>query len=654
MQVNWDIVGLAVSLGVFSLTQVFLFLKHRRVQRLFQEIENLQRTPQDRCAEVIGTAIAAYRLVRRLEERGFLRESDVDRIEAMLVKGLRKAAEGLCGQLTDSQRELVQRLLQDQHLTPSEVDLLEQAVWKQIALPAQQDLVMTRVEALERQVGVIARIMSHNLLYLSLLVISGCSALALLYLALQRGPDAPPAESVPTIHATLGIIEWQDRQKTLSFVQPVTARLSTYPGLKVGHRVFGASKSEADQAIAMLRRQEIQALILSPLRFVTLRRTLPLDPFMMLSTRGSRLYKAVICVRADSPYRSLADLKDEPIGFLPAESASGYQLPIVSFRTAHIDPEALHRVTLMNHGELRKALEEGRIAAGGTFADNCTSSPALRVLMETASIPNGVLVLAPDLPPEVRDALRDGFERLAGELERQEFSLYGDGPVGKDRIDGFTEFDAAAYERFEQVVGLALPQERLVIRWQAEGTVQSDLLPRFVSLLETHLLSSGRFRLETDVSETSSEAIGRFLVTLLPAGGTGATGVLVRVAGPLPGKELKMTTSARIPTDGTGLEEESARSAYEILRTFPIQGYLVPIDRTGQLGIACGSLAGVRPGMEARVDGRPSVRRIESDDIGEMTTRVPLPEGMSPEESRGRRVVLTYPPRPEPAEGNVP
>jgi len=375
---------------------------------------------------------------------------------------------------------------------------------------------------------------------------------------------------------------------------------------------------------------------------------MPLEPFRMLSTRGSRLYQGVICVRKDSPFRTLADLKDQPVGFLPAESASGYQLPTFSFLVAGIDPQALRRVTVLNHGELRKALEDRRIAAGGTFEDNCTASPLLRVLVETESIPNGVLVLAPDLPAEIRDAIREGFDRLAGELDRGEFSLYPDGEARKDRLDGFADFDDDAYDRFERVVGLALPQERLVIRWQNAGTIQEEMLPRFVSLLETRLRTSGRFRLEADVPDTSPDAAGRFLVLMQPAAGRDATAILLRVAGPLPGKALKTTTSATIRADGTGLEEESARVASEILRAFPIRGSLIPIDRNGNLGVAYGSLSGMRPGMEARIDGRPTGRHIAAEDIGEMTTRVPLPEGMTPEDARGRPVELAYP-EPVPA-----
>jgi phosphonate transport system substrate-binding protein len=145
---------------------------------------------------------------------------------------------------------------------------------------------------------------------------------------------------------------------------------------------------------------------------------------------GSMGYFAALFVRADSPYKSLADLKGRSIAYPDPNSTSGYLFPRAFMRQRGLDPDTYfgrsgfaggHNQTVI--AVLHKQYDAGLTWTSGigtpvegysrgTFRIMAQTKPsqldtkAIRVLELLGPIPNGPTVVRKDLPQELKDMLR--------------------------------------------------------------------------------------------------------------------------------------------------------------------------------------------------------------------------------------------------------
>jgi phosphonate transport system substrate-binding protein len=145
---------------------------------------------------------------------------------------------------------------------------------------------------------------------------------------------------------------------------------------------------------------------------------------------GSMGYYAALFVRADSPYKSLADLKGRSIAYPDPNSTSGYLFPRAFMRQRGLDPDTYfarsgfaggHNQTVI--AVLRKQYDAGltwtsgigKPAEGysrGTFRIMAQTKPPqldtkdIRVIELLGPIPNGPTVVRKDVPQELKDLLR--------------------------------------------------------------------------------------------------------------------------------------------------------------------------------------------------------------------------------------------------------
>jgi phosphonate transport system substrate-binding protein len=145
---------------------------------------------------------------------------------------------------------------------------------------------------------------------------------------------------------------------------------------------------------------------------------------------GSTGYYAALFVRADSPYKTLGDLKGKTVAYPDPNSTSGYLFPRAFMRQRGIDPDAFFGKSGFSGGHnqtvvavLHKQYDAGLTWTSGvgdpkegysrgTFRIMAAARSLeldmkdIRVIELFGPIPNGPTVVRKDLPQELKDRLR--------------------------------------------------------------------------------------------------------------------------------------------------------------------------------------------------------------------------------------------------------
>lgn len=148
---------------------------------------------------------------------------------------------------------------------------------------------------------------------------------------------------------------------------------------------------------------------------------------------GDMGYYSALLVRADSPIRSLADMRGRSLGYVDFNSTSGYLYPRAKMREQGVDPDAWFGKTSFagGHTQAVMALENGQfdatiIQAGGGdpehgFTTGAHYTMARRGLVDTddfrivwtaGPIPNSAIVTRTDRPQPFIDIVRGAMAAL--------------------------------------------------------------------------------------------------------------------------------------------------------------------------------------------------------------------------------------------------
>jgi phosphonate transport system substrate-binding protein len=148
---------------------------------------------------------------------------------------------------------------------------------------------------------------------------------------------------------------------------------------------------------------------------------------------GTIGYYAVAIVRADSPYKSVRDLRGKTWAWVDRDSSSGYIFPQVSFRKLGIDPATHFGKVVFSGGH-----EQGVIGvldktydAAVTWTNDIENHTRgglqmllnrgvvkkedFRIIWVSDLIPNPVIAVRTELPKEMKDDLRAMFLNLHNE-----------------------------------------------------------------------------------------------------------------------------------------------------------------------------------------------------------------------------------------------
>jgi phosphonate transport system substrate-binding protein len=146
-------------------------------------------------------------------------------------------------------------------------------------------------------------------------------------------------------------------------------------------------------------------------------------------------YKSMIIVKADSPIKTLADLKGKKIAWQDVASAAGYTYPAYMLKKAGIDPEKdVTGVTIKGHDKSVLAVLNGDVDAAAIFQDarNIVKKDVpdvfskTRVLEFSDKIPNDTISVRPDMDKAWQTKIQQAFIDIAKDPEGQKviFEVY--------------------------------------------------------------------------------------------------------------------------------------------------------------------------------------------------------------------------------------
>lgn len=185
------------------------------------------------------------------------------------------------------------------------------------------------------------------------------------------------------------------------------------------------------------------------------------EPFATtVNNDGTIGYYSVFYVRADSPYKTIDDLKGKNLGLVDPNSTSGNNVPRFALNKMKINPETFFgRVTYTgSHENAVIALQQKTVdvAANWWNADNDSNLTRMdkkglaktadyRIVYKSDLIPNSPFAYLADLPPDLKAAINKAFAD-APTKAKAAFDKLSD---GKDR-----EFKAVDAKYYEPVVEL--------------------------------------------------------------------------------------------------------------------------------------------------------------------------------------------------------
>lgn len=146
-------------------------------------------------------------------------------------------------------------------------------------------------------------------------------------------------------------------------------------------------------------------------------------------------YKSEILVKADSPIKSVADLKGKKMGWQGVTSAAGYVYPGLLLKKAGVDPvKDVTGVQFQGHDKAVIALLNGQVDAVGVFQDIRTNMikdyPEIfkqtKVLAFSDKIPNDTIAVRSDMDAAWKKKIQDAFLALGNDPEGQKiiFDVY--------------------------------------------------------------------------------------------------------------------------------------------------------------------------------------------------------------------------------------
>lgn len=185
------------------------------------------------------------------------------------------------------------------------------------------------------------------------------------------------------------------------------------------------------------------------------------EPFATtVNADGTIGYYSVFYVRADSPYKTIDDLKGKNLGLVDPNSTSGNNVPRFALNKMKINPETFFaRVTYTgSHENAVLALQQKTVdvAANWWNADNDSNLTRMdkkglaktadyRIVYKSDLIPNSPFAYLATLPPDLKAAINKAFADSPTKAKAA-FDKLSD---GKDR-----EFKAVDAQYYEPVVEL--------------------------------------------------------------------------------------------------------------------------------------------------------------------------------------------------------
>lgn len=250
----------------------------------------------------------------------------------------------------------------------------------------------------------------------ALAVLTGCGPRT------EEGKRGTPAQKADEGHVrdtfTLTIVPYEAADKLNEEYSPMATYLAKKLGKKSGKFFF---VTDYAGVLAALQSGQVDVAYLSPLPYAIASGQMKLNPIAMPYVRGSLSYYGIVFVKADSPIKTLQDLKGHTFAFGDPTSTTGYLLPRHLLESSGIPLDSLKRY--YNAGDANtvvKAVETGTADAGAAYnlvfdvayKGQPEKAKGMRVLAKTEEIPNGLYVARGDMTAAELEKLKAAFMEM--------------------------------------------------------------------------------------------------------------------------------------------------------------------------------------------------------------------------------------------------
>lgn len=227
--------------------------------------------------------------------------------------------------------------------------------------------------------------------------------------------------------------------------------LKDYLTERTGKQIELIVTTDYSSMIEAMRFDRIELAYFGPFSYVLAKERAPgIEPFAALIAGGAPTYTSVVIANADSGIEEIADLSGRTVGYGDPASTSSHLIPRAYIQeeaglVAGSDYEFHH---LGTHDAVARAVESGKVEAGGlssaifaSLLERGKLDPSkVKVIAESAPIPNYPWTLQGWLAPELKEKIRNAFLNLKDEAV-----------LGPFKGEGFAAMTDADYEILRRV-----------------------------------------------------------------------------------------------------------------------------------------------------------------------------------------------------------
>lgn len=220
--------------------------------------------------------------------------------------------------------------------------------------------------------------------------------------------------------------------------------LKVYLEKALGKPVEIVVTTDYSSMIEAMRFGRIEVAYFGPLSYVLARSKSEIEAFAVGVARGAPTYTSVLIVQADSPIRSVADIRGKMVAYGDQASTSSHLVPRAMLQDAGLVADTDYKTAYLGaHDAVARAVEAGKIPVGALsrpIYDSLIKSgkldaTKLRVLAETKPIPNYPMAMQSKLAPVLKEQIRKAFVELKDPSILKSF-----------RAEGFVATDDHAYD----------------------------------------------------------------------------------------------------------------------------------------------------------------------------------------------------------------
>ncbi len=216
----------------------------------------------------------------------------------------------------------------------------------------------------------------------------------------------------------VGLLPGESAPTVMRLNEPLREHLEKALGIPV-ELVVGSNYAATSEA---LRFGRLDIAYLGPVTYILQSRKVQLEPFARPTHAGvGPTFQAAIIVPADSPARTLKDLKGKDIAFGDPASTSGTWVPRYMLAEQGLVSGRDYTLRVLGaHDAVALAVASKKVAAGGIsrpvferlLKEGKIKADRVRILEDSPAIPEYMWTFREGLDPEVKEKIRQAFISL--------------------------------------------------------------------------------------------------------------------------------------------------------------------------------------------------------------------------------------------------